>query len=577
MSRPDPALPVPDADARAHSARVVAHMCARDRRRRAAGSRSRDYMELALYAPGLGYYAAGAPKFGAAGDFVTAPEMTPLFGAALAAQVDAVLAATAGREIVELGAGSGRLAADLLGRARRARRAAVALRDPRGQPGPRASGSARRIAARAPALAGRVEWLDALPAAIDGAVVANEVLDAIPSHLVARRGGALLERGVVVGRRGAVVRLRRPAGESAPRGARRRALSGARRRALPGRRRLPVRSEPRRRGAGRDRRPPARGRRAARRRLRLPRRRVLPPAARPGHADVPLPASRARRPVPVAGAVRHHRARRLHARSPTRACAPGSRSRASPRRRRSCWAAACSTRWRRSARRVRRLCARPRRCRSCCPPPRWASCSRCWRWRASDGIAWPGFALADRRAPALTIAHRRSRHGNADRLQQPGRWARCPRGTPATGRVTPRSSSHRARPGEREIRLDWREFDAYVNRSPTRSPALGVARGDRVATVLVELAGAARDLLGLRQAGRRRGAAVAAADCVRTRVAGRRRARRACVVAPASGSRDAGRGAGAPAIAALGTPPVWVLADAAADDEARAMRACRRC
>ena len=72
------------------------------------------YMELALYAPGLGYYAAGATRFGAAGDFVTAPEMTPLYARALAVQVAAILDAAPGREIVELGAGTGRLAADLL-------------------------------------------------------------------------------------------------------------------------------------------------------------------------------------------------------------------------------------------------------------------------------------------------------------------------------------------------------------------------------------------------------------------------------------------------------------------------------
>ena len=101
-------------------------------------------MDLALYAPGLGYYAAGATKLGADGDFVTAPEMTPLFATALATQVAAILAATRRREIVELGGGSGRLAADLLARARGARRAAVALLDPRGQPGSRASVSARR-------------------------------------------------------------------------------------------------------------------------------------------------------------------------------------------------------------------------------------------------------------------------------------------------------------------------------------------------------------------------------------------------------------------------------------------------
>src|SRR5207253_6957968 len=72
------------------------------------------YMDLALYDPGLGYYAAGATKLGAAGDFVTAPEMTPLFARALSSQVAAILEATERREILELGGGSGRLASDLL-------------------------------------------------------------------------------------------------------------------------------------------------------------------------------------------------------------------------------------------------------------------------------------------------------------------------------------------------------------------------------------------------------------------------------------------------------------------------------
>jgi SAM-dependent MidA family methyltransferase len=195
MSRPDPALPVPDADARAHSARVVAHARAE---LAAAGGwiPLADYLQHVLYAPGLGYYAAGARKFGAAGDFVTAPEMTPLFGAALAVQVDAVLAATAGREIVEFGAGTGRLAADLLGAL--AARDALPSRYAIVEVSPDLADRQRAtIAAAAPALAGRVEWLAGVPARIDGAVVMNEVLDAIPPHVVARRDGALLERGVV--------------------------------------------------------------------------------------------------------------------------------------------------------------------------------------------------------------------------------------------------------------------------------------------------------------------------------------------------------------------------------------------
>ena len=71
-------------------------------------------MELVLYAPALGYYVAGARKFGAAGDFVTGPELTPLYGAAIARQLAPILAATPGRQIVELGAGSGALAASVL-------------------------------------------------------------------------------------------------------------------------------------------------------------------------------------------------------------------------------------------------------------------------------------------------------------------------------------------------------------------------------------------------------------------------------------------------------------------------------
>src|SRR5687767_10143608 len=106
-------LPAPGADARAHAARVAEHV---RRTIEAEGgwiSFAR-YMQLVLYAPGLGYYAAGATKLGATGDFVTAPEMTPLFAEALAVQVAAILEATTAREIVELGGGTGALSADLL-------------------------------------------------------------------------------------------------------------------------------------------------------------------------------------------------------------------------------------------------------------------------------------------------------------------------------------------------------------------------------------------------------------------------------------------------------------------------------
>src|SRR3569623_1407331 len=106
-------LPVPTPDAFAHSQRVTAHLHAMIDDAGGWIPFSR-YMEAALYAPGLGYYAAGAAKFGTAGDFVTAPELTPLFGRTLAQAIAPVLAETSGEEL-ELGAGSGRLAADMLG------------------------------------------------------------------------------------------------------------------------------------------------------------------------------------------------------------------------------------------------------------------------------------------------------------------------------------------------------------------------------------------------------------------------------------------------------------------------------
>jgi len=187
-------LPDPDADARAHSERVVAAVRAAIDDAGGYVSFAR-YMDLALYAPGLGYYAAGATKFGAAGDFVTAPEMTPLFAVALATQVAAILDGSSHREIVELGGGSGRLAADLLN--------ALDARDalPSRYSILEVSADLRErqrltIEQKAPAHIERVIWIDALPESIDGALVANEVLDAVPAELIARRGGRYVERGV---------------------------------------------------------------------------------------------------------------------------------------------------------------------------------------------------------------------------------------------------------------------------------------------------------------------------------------------------------------------------------------------
>ncbi len=187
-------LPLPDLDARTHSERVVAHLRAAIATAGGWISFAR-YMGLALYAPRLGYYAAGATKLGAAGDFVTAPELTPLFAAALATQVVEILAVTSRREVVELGGGSGRLAAELLNAlaARDALPSRYAILEPSPDLRERQRATIARDALRHVA---RVEWVAALPPVIDGAVIANEVLDAMPVHLIARRGTEWLEQGV---------------------------------------------------------------------------------------------------------------------------------------------------------------------------------------------------------------------------------------------------------------------------------------------------------------------------------------------------------------------------------------------
>lgn len=195
VSRRD-VLPVPDEDARRHSARVLQRVLAEIDAGGGWLSFAR-YMELVLHEPGLGYYAAGAAKFGQAGDFVTAPELSPLFARTLAGPVGEVIAQTGG-EVLELGAGSGRLAGDLL----------AALRDAGRLP------SRYLILETSPELAQRqrqtldqqladpsikVEWIDRLPDSFEGIVVANEVLDALPVHIVAWHEDGPHERGVVRG------------------------------------------------------------------------------------------------------------------------------------------------------------------------------------------------------------------------------------------------------------------------------------------------------------------------------------------------------------------------------------------
>jgi len=204
---PDPALPTPDADARAHCARVTTAVVAAIHA--AGGFLSLErYIDRVLYAPGLGYYVAGARKFGPAGDFVTGPELTPLFGGALAVQVAAVLAGSGGTGVLELGAGSGALAADLINALAVLDRLPAAYTIVEVSPELRERQRAT-VRERAAAYAERVTWRDDLPPSIEGVVVMNEVLDALAPHVIARRGGQWLERGVVV-RDGALAIAERP-------------------------------------------------------------------------------------------------------------------------------------------------------------------------------------------------------------------------------------------------------------------------------------------------------------------------------------------------------------------------------
>ncbi len=186
-------LPPPSPDAAAHSTQLY-ELISQDIARQGGWIPFSRFMELALYAPGLGYYAAGAHKFGAAGDFITAPELSALFGRTLARQLHEVMQAST-PHILELGAGSGKLALDVLGELERR----DALPETYSILEVSADLRARQQALlqeKLPALAGRVRWLDALPEQFTGAVFGNEVLDALPVHQLHWTQGRVFERGV---------------------------------------------------------------------------------------------------------------------------------------------------------------------------------------------------------------------------------------------------------------------------------------------------------------------------------------------------------------------------------------------
>ncbi len=172
-------LPQPTVEAAAHSQQLV-DVLRREIEQQGGVIAFDRYMELALYAPGLGYYTAGAHKFGEEGDFVTAPEISPIFGRCLARQSGQVLDAIGGGDCLEVGAGTGRLAADLL-----------AELEQQGQlPGRymilEVSPDLRwrqhqTLQQQVPQLLPLVEWLDTPPdSGFTGVIVANELLDAMP-------------------------------------------------------------------------------------------------------------------------------------------------------------------------------------------------------------------------------------------------------------------------------------------------------------------------------------------------------------------------------------------------------------
>lgn len=153
------------------------------------------FMELALYTPGLGYYMAGLHKLGAGGDFITAPELSPLFARCLARQCRQILELLGSGDILEFGAGSGRMAADLLKELERTghlpeRYLIVELSaDLRQQ-------QQQTLRQQVPHLASKISWLDRLPDSIHGLILANEVCDAMPVHCFQLEGGHSWERYV---------------------------------------------------------------------------------------------------------------------------------------------------------------------------------------------------------------------------------------------------------------------------------------------------------------------------------------------------------------------------------------------
>ncbi len=187
-------LPKPDAESAMHSIRVATHL--HEQIASAGGEISfAEYMHHVLYAGGLGYYAAGATKFGREGDFVTAPEVSPLFGRIIARQCTELLPQTKDRQMLEFGAGSGRLAVDILGALDEL--AALPTNYLILEVSPDLQNRQRHLLeAELPHLAGKVNWISSAPKNFSGVMIANEVLDALPVERVRRQSSRLMQCSV---------------------------------------------------------------------------------------------------------------------------------------------------------------------------------------------------------------------------------------------------------------------------------------------------------------------------------------------------------------------------------------------
>jgi SAM-dependent MidA family methyltransferase len=183
-------LPTPDTDALAASHALQRHIAELIEQQGGAIPFSH-FMELALYAPRLGYYSGGAAKLGSEGDFTTAPEITPLFGAALARVAAAIIAESA-PNIIEFGAGTGKLARDVLTAlaGQGVQVESYTIIDLSGELRARQQDMLRDFP--------QVRWADTLPEAFSGVVLANEVLDAMPVELVRKTGPGWTRQMVTV-------------------------------------------------------------------------------------------------------------------------------------------------------------------------------------------------------------------------------------------------------------------------------------------------------------------------------------------------------------------------------------------